>query len=87
MRTYSVAPQTSKLVPVGQVLVLVSLGSSFVWRIAQRLEEGTLRGLAFIFTDLLRLAFFVGVTCWIIGALRNRRWKKEAQRHPPPLEK
>lgn len=33
----------------------------------------------FLATDAFRLCFFVGVTLLIIGALRNRRWKREAE--------
>jgi hypothetical protein len=74
------SPQRSRLVPVGVVLLLLGL---LIPRpldtMAQQMPDDGLKGLAFILTDVFRLCFFVGVACWIIGALRNRRWKKSAE--------
>ena len=43
--------------------------------------------MAFIATDFFRASFFAGIACLLIGWLRNRRWKREAERKAdsPPL--
>lgn len=68
----------SKLVKIGGILILIGL---FLPRqidnIAQSMDKGLLMVALFLFTDLFRLCFFVGVTCSIIGLLRNRKMKRE----------
>jgi hypothetical protein len=41
--------------------------------------SGVARSLAFLATDVFRAGFFIGIACCAIGALRNRRWKREAK--------
>jgi hypothetical protein len=68
----------SKLVPIGIILILLGL---FLPRqlanIAQPMDASAIRSILFISTDLFRLCFFVGLICAIIGALRNRKLKKQ----------
>lgn len=68
----------SKLVKIGGVLILIGL---FLPRqidnIAQSMDTGILRAELFFSTDLFRLCFFVGIICFIIGLLRNRKMKKQ----------
>jgi len=45
--------------------------------LAAPLPEGELKFAAFIMIDLFRTCFFAGIACLIIGALRNRKRKKQ----------
>jgi hypothetical protein len=64
----------SILLPLGIALIFLGL---FVPRplsqAASSMEPGVLRSIALISTDLLRLCFFGGVLCVIIGVLRSRK--------------
>lgn len=78
------ARRRSQLVPWGGVLILLAL---FVPRriqsMAEAMDAGGARSLLFVMTDVFRLAFFAGIACLIIGVLRNRRYKREAEAKPP----
>ena len=58
--------------------------SRALMEVARSMDPGFLRALAFVMTDVLRAAFLAGFGCLIIGALRNRRWAKEAAAAPQP---
>jgi hypothetical protein len=78
------APRRSVLVPWGGVLVLLALfAPRRIQSMAEAMDAGGLRSLLFIMTDVFRLAFFVGVAFLIIGVLRNRRYKREAEMRAP----
>jgi hypothetical protein len=73
-------PRRSRLLLVGTVLVLMAVVIPRpLMTLAEQTPPGLLRPIALIFTDVFRLCFFAGLGCWIIGALRNRRWRKEAE--------
>ena len=73
----------SQLVPAGLIfIVLAVVGAGPIAQNARGLEPGTLRGVLLITSDLVRLLFFVGIGCLIIGALRNRK-AKAAAINPP----
>jgi len=59
----------SKLVAVGCLIMILSIGINILLR-----KTGT--GGAIL--DLFRLGFFAGLICCIIGWLRNRKLKKQA---------
>jgi hypothetical protein len=70
----------SRLVPVGIALLavgMVTTGDVTTWIL--QMSPSALKGLALIATDVFRLCVFAGAACLVIGALRNRRWKKETQ--------
>jgi hypothetical protein len=73
------APPKSRLVLVGVVFLAASmfLPGSF-WRWADQATSYNARLLFAILSDVFRTCFFVALGCLIIGALRNRRWRKEA---------
>jgi hypothetical protein len=49
------------------------------------IQPGTLRQvLLLVATDGLTLCFFAGVTCALLGWLRNRREQRLAKDHQPP---
>jgi hypothetical protein len=73
------SPRRSRLVPLGVALVLLQLVAPGLLRAElSRAEEPLLRAILFLAQDFFRLGALVGVGLWIIGALRNRRWKKES---------
>lgn len=45
--------------------------------VAQQMPLRTVRALLFLGTDLFRLCFFAGLALLIIGALRNRRARRQ----------
>ena len=64
----------SILLPLGLVLILLGLfGPRLLSQAASSMEPGMLKSIAFVSTDGLRLCFFGGVICVIIGALRGRK--------------
>jgi hypothetical protein len=64
----------SVLLPLGIVLILLGLlAPRPLSQAASSMGPGMLRSIAFISTDVLRLSFFGGVVCVIIGALRSRK--------------
>ena len=65
------ASKRSKLLPVGVLLPFP------VQTVGRSLDPGLVSGVLLIVSDLLRLLFFAGVACAIIGLLRNRRAKRE----------
>ena len=73
------APRKSKLILVGLVFLAASMflpGSFGRW--ADQATSYNARLLFAILSDVFRACFFVALGCLIIGALRNRRWRKEA---------
>jgi hypothetical protein len=78
-----VAKRRSKLVPAGAVLVgLAFLVPVPLDRAARQMAPGLGRAVAFIATDVFRLCFFAGIACLLVGWLRNRKLKREAERNP-----
>jgi hypothetical protein len=74
------ARRRSQLVSVGGVLVaLAFLVPRPLHAAAAEMAPGVLRSAASIATDVFRAGFFVGIGCAVIGALRNRRWRREAE--------
>ena len=74
------SPRKSKLILVGLAFLAASVllpGTVGRWS-AEATDYNTRLALA-ILSDLLRACFFVAIGCLIIGALRNRRWRKETQ--------
>ena len=65
----------SKLLPIGVLLMVVGLlGRPPLASAVASMQPGTLRGILFpIATDGLSLCFFAGVTCALLGWLRNRK--------------
>ena len=64
----------SVLIPLGIVLILLGLlAPRPLSQAASNMEPGTLRSIAFISTDVLRVCFFGGIVCVIIGVLRSRK--------------
>jgi hypothetical protein len=81
----AVAPRRSKLVVAGIVLIAASfLLPQAVFRMASQIQAYGPRLAITILGDSLLACFFVGLGVLIIGALRNRRWRIEAQRTIPP---
>ncbi len=75
-------PRKSKLVPIGIVLMVVGkIGPRPIWNAAESMSDNGLKSILFLLTDAFRLAFFIGLTCLIIGLLRNRRWRKFVDSH------
>ena len=63
----------SKLVPIGLSFVVVSFGvGSNLGGVMGGMTDLNVDALL----DLLRALFLVGVTCLVIGIIRNRRWKR-----------
>ena len=74
------AAKKSQLSNVGIVLLVLGLVVPRPLNaLAQQLGQGLLAAILFLGTDVFRLCFFVGVTLLIVGGLRSRRWKKEAE--------
>ncbi len=73
------ARRRSQLVPWGAVLVALAFLIPRPLSTAATHMTGLARSLAFIAADLFRAGFFIGICCWVIGSLRNRRWKREAK--------
>jgi hypothetical protein len=80
----------SKLLPIGILFMIVGfLGRAPLAKIVMAMQPGALRGfLLLIATDGLILCFFAGVTCALLGWLRNRRADRLAKsqkdtEHPP----
>ncbi len=71
-------PRKSILVNVGVLLFLLGV---FVpprlQRVIPTLEQGVLRSVCLLATDLFISFIFIGVGCFLIGQLRNRRFKKQ----------
>jgi hypothetical protein len=65
----------SKLLPVGVLLMVVGLlGRNPMAAAVMQMQPSELRGILFVFaTDGLSLCFFAGLTCALLGWLRNRR--------------
>ena len=78
-------PRKSKLIVVGLVFLAASilLPGSFN-RASQAAAEYGPRVFFAILADSFRACFFVAIGCLIIGALRNRRWRKEVELHKAP---
>ncbi len=65
--------QKSKLVPAGIILMILGLfARSFVVFVKSSIQD-SMKPLFLILTDMLRLCFFVGLICLIIGMMRNRK--------------
>ncbi|MFH1440823.1 MAG: hypothetical protein ABIH18_02110 [Candidatus Omnitrophota bacterium] len=64
--------QKSKLVPAGIILMILGFCARSLSIYAKSSIPYNLKPLLFIFTDVLRLCFFVGLICLIIGMMRNR---------------
>jgi hypothetical protein len=76
----SSAPNKSILVPLGVLLILLGLVAPLpLAPAAESMPPGTLRSVSFLVINLLRLCIFVGVTCTIVGARRNRKLKQTNQ--------
>ena len=73
-------PRKSKLIIVGFVFLAASilLPGSFS-RASQAAAQYGPRVILAILSDSFRACFFVAIGCFIIGAMRNRRWRKEAE--------
>jgi hypothetical protein len=73
------APARSRLVSVGKVLAPASLVLSIMFAVARKgvAGVGVRFALAFV-SDLFLVCFFAGLGCLIIGALRDRRWRRSA---------
>jgi len=64
----------SVLLPLGIFLILLGVfAPGPLSEVAQSMEPGGLRSIVFISVDALRICFFGGVACFIIGVLRNRK--------------
>ena len=77
----------SKLLPVGLILIALGLLAPVpIEMVAHGIESmgetdgpaSMFIGLLMIGADLLRLLFFAGVACVIIGALRNHRSRRQS---------
>jgi uncharacterized membrane protein len=73
------ARRRSRLVPCGAVLVALAFLVPRPLSSAATEMSGVARSIAFVAADVFRAAFFIGIACWIGGALRNRRWTREAK--------
>lgn len=73
------APQTSNsslLVPLGIILLLLGILVPLpLTKAAFGMAPGTVRTLAFLATDILRLCFFAGIVVLIVGLIRKRKRK------------
>jgi len=79
-----IAPRRSKLVRAGLVLLIASfLLPQVVFRMANRIQAYGPRLAVTILGDSLVACFFVGLGVLVIGLLRNRRWRIDAQRSGP----
>jgi hypothetical protein len=68
------SPKKSVLLPLGIVLILLGLlAPRPLSEVAGSMEPGALASIAFITADALRICFFGGVVCLIIGVLRSRK--------------
>ena len=64
----------SPLVIIGAMLIVIAVVLPRpVSNLAQSMDAGTLKMLALISVDVLRLGFFAGIACLIIGLLRRRK--------------
>jgi hypothetical protein len=73
-------PRRSRLVPLGVTLVVLELLAPAALGVLLAAASHPLwRSALYVLQDFLRVGFFVGVACWTIGAMRNRRWKQQAQ--------
>lgn len=64
----------SVLLPLGIALILLGLlAPGPLSEVAESMEPGAIRSIAFVSTDLLRLCFFGGLICVIVGVLRSRK--------------
>lgn len=63
----------SPLVRLGQALLIAGFLPGLFADFTRNLAEGPMRGALQVASDLLRLCFFAGVGCILIGWLRNRR--------------
>ena len=81
--------QRSRLLPVGLVLIAIGLLVPIPLDMIARAIQSTgtsdslaqlLSGALLIGSDLVRVLFFAGVACAIIGAIRNRNERKAAER-------
>jgi hypothetical protein len=55
--------------------------------LSERASSDQARLLFAILADVSVAFFFVAIACFVIGALRNRRWRKEAERANSPSAK
>ena len=71
----------SKLLPIGVLLMVVGLlGRTPLTSAVASMQPSTLRGVLFLIaTDGLSLCFFAGVTCALLGWLRNRKAQRLAK--------
>ena len=73
----SSAPKKAFLMPLGVLLILLSLVAPLpLTPAAESLPPGTFRSVAFLLINLLRLCFVMGVGCAIVGFRRNRKSKQ-----------
>jgi hypothetical protein len=73
------APRKSKLIVVGLFLLAAALLlPQPLTRASHAAAEYGPRVVLAILSDVFRACFFVAIGCFAIGALRNRRWRKES---------
>ena len=78
MNTMDRGPRKSVLTDVGVVLVMVSIvGGILGSRCAAALSGAVPSLLIGMTIDLARACFIVGPGCYLIGRLRNSRWRRE----------
>ena len=71
----------SKLVPIGILFIVLGLfGRQPLASAVAGMQPSSLRGILYILaTDGLTLLFVAGVTCALLGWLRNRKAKRDEQ--------
>ena len=75
------------LVPIGTALFMLSIIGGILGHRCALAVAGTVpRALVGITLDLFRACFFVGPGCYIIGRLRNTRWREEHERNTNPSQ-
>jgi hypothetical protein len=81
-------PRRSRLVHLGVTLIVLQLlAPPAVGVLLAAASHPLWKSALYVLQDLIRVGFFVGVACWTVGAMRNRRWKQEMQglgSTPPP---
>ncbi len=65
----------SQLKPLGIILMIIGIiVPRPLWNFAESLPTGnSIKGLTFLFTDLFRLCFFIGLIVLIIGFVRGKK--------------
>lgn len=80
-RAIPVVSKKSMFIPIGAAWLVAGMFlAGPLHRVAAEMSEPSLvRSLAFIIVDVLRAGILFGIGFLIIGKLRNRRWKREAE--------